>query len=91
MPGFRQDFLNAVCTNIMHLTPRKVLTYYSGNYATFVKTKKENEVQQMKQYEKQQEEIKHIKQFIASCGTYSNLVRQAKSRQKVRAGSAIYI
>jgi len=37
----------------------------------------------MKRYEKQQEEIQHIKQFIASCGTYSNLVRQAKSRQKV--------
>lgn len=37
----------------------------------------------MKQYVKQQEEIKHIKDFIASCGTYANLVRQAKSRQKV--------
>jgi ATP-binding cassette subfamily F protein 2 len=37
----------------------------------------------MKQYAKQQEEIKHIKDFIASCGTYANLVRQAKSRQKV--------
>jgi len=37
----------------------------------------------MKRYNKQQEEIQHIKQFIASCGTYSNLVRQAKSRQKI--------
>ena len=28
-------------------------------------------------------EIADIKQFIASCGTYANLVRQAKSRQKI--------
>ncbi len=42
----------------------------------FIKTKAELEVQQMKQYNKEQEDIKHIKAFIASCGTYSNLVRQ---------------
>lgn len=34
-------------------------------------------------YEKEQEDIKHIKEFIASCGTYANLVRQAKSKQKI--------
>ena len=28
-------------------------------------------------------DIKHIKEFIASCGTYANLVRQAKSKQKI--------
>lgn len=37
----------------------------------------------MKAYEKQQTEIEHIKKFISSCGTYANLVRQAKSRQKI--------
>jgi ATP-binding cassette subfamily F protein 2 len=37
----------------------------------------------MKQYNKEQEDMKHIKAFIASCGTYSNLVRQAKSKQKI--------
>jgi hypothetical protein len=42
----------------------------------FIKTKAELEVQQMKTYNKEQEDIKHIKAFIASCGTYSNLVRQ---------------
>lgn len=78
-----QDFLNGVCTNIMHLTPKKTLEYYGGNYDTFMKTKLENETNQMKQYHKQQEEIKHMKEFISSCGTYANLVRQAKSRQKI--------
>ncbi|KAF9379205.1 hypothetical protein CPC16_010866 [Podila verticillata] len=37
----------------------------------------------MKAYVKQQEEIAHIKKFIASAGTYANLVRQAKSKQKI--------
>jgi len=77
-----QDFLNSVCTNIINLTYQK-LVYYTGNYDQFVKTKADLEVDQMKRYHKQQEEIQHIKQFIASCGTYANLVRQAKSRQKI--------
>lgn len=37
----------------------------------------------MKAYQKQQDEIKHIKDFIASAGTYANLVKQAKSKQKI--------
>lgn len=77
-----QDFLNGVCTHIIWLTHCK-LTYYTGNYDTFVKTVAENEVVQMKQYQKEQEDIKHIKEFIASCGTYANLVKQAKSKQKI--------
>ncbi|KAI9098133.1 P-loop containing nucleoside triphosphate hydrolase protein [Phlyctochytrium arcticum] len=78
-----QDFMNGVCTNIIELNHKKQLTYFSGNYDTYIKTKQELEVNQMKAYEKQQDEIAHMKQFIASCGTYANLVRQAKSRQKI--------
>ncbi|KAF5337954.1 hypothetical protein D9611_015029 [Ephemerocybe angulata] len=78
-----QDFMDSVCTHIMDLTAKKKLTYYSGNYSTYVKTKQENEVNQMKAYNKQQDEIAHIKKFIASAGTYANLVRQAKSKQKI--------
>lgn len=74
-----QDFLNGVCTHTMHLTPTGKLQNYTGNYDMFIKTKAELEVQQMKQYNKEQEDIKHIKAFIASCGTYSNLVRQGQS------------
>ncbi|KDR84549.1 hypothetical protein GALMADRAFT_55337 [Galerina marginata CBS 339.88] len=78
-----QDFMDSVCTNIMDLTNKKKLVYYAGNYSTYVKTKQENEVNQMKAYHKQQEEIAHIKKFIASAGTYANLVKQAKSKQKI--------
>jgi len=56
-----QDFLDSVCTNIMDLTHKKKMVYYTGNYSTYVKTKQENEVNQMKAYHKQQEEIAHIK------------------------------
>ncbi|ORZ22276.1 P-loop containing nucleoside triphosphate hydrolase protein [Absidia repens] len=78
-----QDFLNGVCTNMMHLTHKRKLVYYGGNYDTFVKTKEENDINQNKAFAKQQEEIAHIKKFIASAGTYANLVRQAKSKQKI--------
>jgi len=78
-----QDFLNFVCTHIIHLTPERKLMNYTGNYNQFLTTKKENEVNQMKRYEKEQADIKHLKAFISSCGTYSNLVRQAKSKQKI--------
>lgn len=77
-----QDFLNGVCTNMIDMR-MKVLTQYGGNYDSYVKTRQELETNQMKQYHKQQEEIQHIKKFIASAGTYANLVRQAKSRQKI--------
>ncbi|KAA8499275.1 ABC transporter F family member 2 [Porphyridium purpureum] len=76
-----QDFLDGVCTDTMVLQ-RKKLKYWGGNYSQYQKTREEQDVNQMKLYKKQQDEIKHIKQFIASCGTYANLVRQAKSRQK---------
>lgn len=61
-----QDFLNGVCTNMIYLTPKRQFIYYNGNYDTFVKTKGENEVNQMKRYEKEQADIKHLKEFIAS-------------------------
>lgn len=76
------DFLNGVCTNMIDMREKKLI-YYGGNYDSYIKTRTEQEINQMKAYEKQQDEIKHIKKFIASAGTYANLVRQAKSRQKI--------
>lgn len=76
------DFLNGVCTNMIDMRQKQLL-YYGGNYDSYAKTRSEQEVNQMKAYTKQQDEIVHIKKFIASAGTYANLVRQAKSRQKI--------
>lgn len=33
-----QDFLNGICTNIIHVN-KKQLKYYTGNYEAFVKTR----------------------------------------------------
>ena len=77
-----QDFLNGVCTNTMVMQQQK-LKYWGGNYDAYLKTKSNQEVNQIKNYKKQQEELSHLREFISSCGTYSNLVRQAKSRQKI--------
>lgn len=77
-----QDFMNGVCTNMMVLQEQK-LRYWSGNYDAYVKTRTEQDTNQIKLYKKQQVEIADIKKFIASCGTYANLVRQAKSREKI--------
>ncbi|KAH3683153.1 hypothetical protein WICPIJ_005896 [Wickerhamomyces pijperi] len=76
------DFLNGVCTNMIDMRLQKI-TGYGGNYNSYLQTRAELETNQMKSYNKQQEEIAHIKKFIASAGTYANLVRQAKSRQKI--------
>ncbi|KAL1887102.1 ABC transporter ATP-binding protein arb1 [Ceratocystis pirilliformis] len=76
------DFLNGVCNNMIDMRIRTLL-YYGGNYDSYIKTRTEQETNQMKAYTKQQDEITHIKKFIASAGTYANLVRQAKSRQKI--------
>jgi ATP-binding cassette subfamily F protein 2 len=77
-----QDFLNGVCSNMIDMRMQKIWMY-GGNYDSYVKTRSELETNQMKSYSKQQDEITHIKKFIASAGTYANLVKQAKSRQKI--------
>jgi ATP-binding cassette subfamily F protein 2 len=78
-----QDFLNGVCNEIMHLTLKGEFKYYGGNYSNFVQTREEFAVNQLKAYEKEQSDIKHLQDFIRSCGTFSNLRKQADSKQKI--------
>ena len=47
------------------------------------RNRREKEVQQLKAYEKEQDDIQHLQKFIRECGTYSNLVKQAQSKQKI--------
>jgi len=78
-----EDFMDAVCTEIMQLTVDNRLVYWGGNYSAYVQTRQEQEVNQMKAYEKEQADIAHLKEFINSCGTFSNLRKQADSKQKI--------
>jgi len=79
------DFLNGVCNNIMHFHERK-LKMYGGNYDTFVRTKMELDESQMKQYQWEQDQIAHMKNYIARFGHGSaKLARQAQSKEKTLA------
>lgn len=79
-----QDFMNQVCTHTIHLTNKKKLQYYDGNYDQFVKTKSEKEENQMKQYKWEQDQIKSMKEYVAKFGhgTAKN-AKQAQSKEKV--------
>jgi len=80
-----QDFLNGVCSNIIHMT-KKRLKYYTGNYDMFVKTRMELLENQMKQYNWEQDQISHMKNYIARFGHGSaKLARQAQSKEKTLA------
>ncbi|XP_078254068.1 ATP-binding cassette sub-family F member 2a [Rhinoraja longicauda] len=77
-----QDFLNGVCNNIIHLHNRK-LKYYTGNYDQYVKTRLELEENQMKRFNWEQDQITHMKNYIARFGHGSaKLARQAQSKEK---------
>ncbi|CAM8982797.1 unnamed protein product [Rhodiola kirilowii] len=80
-----QDFLNGVCTNIIHMQQKKI-KIYSGNYDQYVQTRSELEENQMKQYKWEQEQIANMKEYIARFGHGSaKLARQAQSKEKTLA------
>merc|ERR1712218_364850 len=80
-----QDFLNGVCTSIMHMDLRK-LKIYGGNYDQFMKTRAEQVEAQIKQYNWEQDQIAHMKEYIARFGHGSaKLARQAQSKEKTLA------
>ncbi|XP_062171506.1 ABC transporter F family member 1 [Alnus glutinosa] len=80
-----QDFLNGVCTSIIHMQSKK-LKLYTGNYDQYVQTRSELEENQMKQYKWEQEQISSMKEYIARFGHGSaKLARQAQSKEKTLA------
>jgi len=77
-----QDFLNNVCTNIIHLVDGKI-KQYKGNFDVYIQTKEEKERHQAKKHQWEQEKIKDIKNYIARFGHGTKkMVRQAQSREK---------
>ena len=85
MVSHSQDFMNNVCTNIIHMDLRK-LQLYEGNYDQFCDTREEKLTNQVKKYEWEQNQIKHMKEYIARFGHGSaKLARQAQSKEKTLA------
>ncbi|TKR77692.1 hypothetical protein L596_018615 [Steinernema carpocapsae] len=80
-----QDFMNGVCTNIIHLFQKK-LVYYGGNYDTFIRTRLELQENQLKRYKWEQDQLQHMKDYVARFGHGSaKLARQAQSKEKTMA------
>ena len=85
MVSHSQDFLNNVCTHIIHFRDGE-LTNYSGNYDQYAQTRKEVEENQMKRYNWEQEQIRHMKEYIARFGHgNAKLAKQAQSKEKTLA------
>lgn len=79
-----REYLNTVCTDIIHLDRRK-LSYYKGNFDQFIKTRDELRRSQAVQYEKQQNMIKHNEEFIRKFKANKKWSTQAQSRMKMLA------
>merc|ERR1712223_383320 len=80
-----QDFMNGVCSQVIHLEQQR-LKSYGGNYDTFVRTRAELMENQDKRYQWEQDQIAHMKNYIARFGHGSaKLARQAQSKEKTLA------
>ena len=75
-----QDFMNAVCDNIIYMFNTR-LTYFKGDYDSFVKNKKINDEAQQKKYEAEQKKLEDMRLFIER-NAAGNQSKQAQSRQK---------
>jgi len=65
---------------------RKVLVYYTGNFDSYVRTRREKEEHQMKRFTREQGDIANMKNYIARFGHGNKkLARQAKSKEKTLA------
>lgn len=81
MVSHQRDFLNSICTDIIHLTSR-TLVYYKGNYDAFERVASEKLRQQHREFEAQQAQIQHIQQFIDRFRANAKRASMAQSRIK---------
>lgn len=74
-------FLDAL-TTVIYEIERTQASRYPGNYSAFLTSKAEKLAQQLKQYEKQQDEMKKMEDFIQRNIARASTSNRAKSRQK---------
>ena len=76
-----RDFLDQVVDHIVHMHQSK-LDIYKGQYSAFERAKAERLAQQQVQYEKQQQRIAEIEQFVRRFKAKASKAKQAQSRVK---------
>ena len=75
-----RHFLQNCVTKILDLENGKA-TLYAGNYEKFVQLKSERRAYEWKAYEKQQEEIAKLEEFVRRNKVRASTARRARSRQ----------
>jgi len=77
-----RDFLDAVCTHVIHIENQS-LTLYAGNYSAFEKLRAEQLSHQQAMFQRQQKEIAHIQKYVDRFRYKASKARQAQSRLKM--------
>lgn len=76
-----RDFLDQVVTHIVHMYRQK-LDLYKGQYSAFERAKAEKLAQQQAAFEKQQQRISEIENFVRRFRAKATKAKQAQSRLK---------
>lgn len=75
-------FLDRLCTTIWEIQHHEMETY-KGNYTKYLAQKQERYDFRMREYEKQQEEIAELKDFVARNMARASTTKRAQSRQNI--------
>ena len=76
-----RDFIDNVVEHIVHFDHR-TLVQYRGTYSAFERQRAERMAQQQAAFEKQQQRVREIEQFVARFRAKASKARQAQSRLK---------
>ena len=76
-----RDFLNAICTHILHIENKKI-NCYTGDYAAFENQRSEQLSTRRAAYLKQQKNIGHMQVFVDRFKAKASKAKQAQSRIK---------
>ncbi len=79
-----RDLLNEAVDSILHLDQLK-LTFYTGNYDNFERTRREKQALQSKMKKKQDEQRAHMQAYVDRFRYKASKARQAQSRLKALA------
>ena len=74
-------FLDKIATNVYEISRNKI-QHYKGNYSYFLQEKAARLEQEMKQYEKQQDEIQKLEDYVARNLVRASTTKMAQSRRK---------
>lgn len=75
-------FLDSLCDNIYEIERNKC-TKYTGNYSVYLEQKRLAKEIELKHYNTQQQEIKHLSEYVEKNKARASTAKMAKSKQKM--------